>query len=58
MILNDDIGLKDQAVPTPGEHKTLQYRILAYAQEMGWHYVSRIEAEACAGIPRSLPPSP
>ncbi|MEK7712334.1 MAG: hypothetical protein AAB312_04680, partial [Pseudomonadota bacterium] len=29
----------------PGEHKTVQSRILAYAQEIGWRYVSRAEAE-------------
>lgn len=32
------------AVPT--EHKTVQSRILAYAQEIGWCYLSRAEAEA------------
>ena len=26
---------------TPGEHKTVQARILAYAQEIGWTYVQR-----------------
>jgi type I restriction enzyme, R subunit len=30
----------------PGEHKTVQSRILAYAQEIGWRYVLRAEAEA------------
>ena len=30
----------------PGEHKTVQSRILAYAQEIGWTYVSRADAEA------------
>jgi type I restriction enzyme R subunit len=29
----------------PGEHKTVQARILAYAQEIGWAYVPRAEAE-------------
>ncbi len=29
----------------PGEHKTVQPRILAYAQEIGWTYVPRDEAE-------------
>jgi len=29
----------------PGEHKTVQPRILAYAQEIGWSFVSREEAE-------------
>ena len=30
----------------PTEHKTVQARILAYAQEIGWTYVPRAEAEA------------
>ncbi len=30
---------------TPGEHKTVQARILAYAQEIGWTCVPRGEAE-------------
>lgn len=29
----------------PSEHKTVQARILKYAQELGWTYVSRSEAE-------------
>jgi len=29
----------------PGEHKTVQARILAYAQEIGWSFVSREQAE-------------
>jgi len=33
-------------MPTPGEHKTVQARILAYAQEIGWTFVLRAEAEA------------
>jgi hypothetical protein len=32
-------------MPAPGEHKTVQARILAYAQEIGWTYVPRGEAE-------------
>ena len=32
-------------MPAPGEHKTVQARILAYAQEIGWTYVPRAEAE-------------
>jgi type I restriction enzyme R subunit len=36
------------AVPT--EHKTVQARILAYAQEIGWRYVPREEAEARRGF--------
>jgi type I restriction enzyme, R subunit len=33
-----------------GEHKTVQARILAYAQEIGWRYVPRTEAEARRGF--------
>lgn len=33
-------------MPAPGEHKTVQARILAYAEEIGWTYVPRAEAEA------------
>ena len=36
-------------MPTPGEHKTVQARILAYAQEIGWTLVSREEAERRRG---------
>jgi type I restriction enzyme, R subunit len=32
-------------MPTPGEHKTVQFRILHYADEIGWTIVSRKEAE-------------
>jgi type I restriction enzyme, R subunit len=28
-------------MPAPGEHKTVQARILAYAQEIGWRFVPR-----------------
>src|SRR5438067_2620874 len=34
----------------PGEHKTVQARIIAYAQEIGWTYVPRDEAEARRGF--------
>jgi len=37
-------------MPAPTEHKTVQARILAYAQEVGWTYVSRGEAEARRGF--------
>jgi len=37
-------------MPAPTEHKTVQARILAYAQESGWTYVSRAEAEARRGF--------
>lgn len=39
-------------MPSPGEHKTVQARILAYAQEIGWTYVSREEAERRRGFDR------
>jgi type I restriction enzyme, R subunit len=37
-------------MPKPGEHKTVQARILKYAQEVGWTYVPRAEAEARASL--------
>ena len=37
----------------PSEHKTVQARILAYAQEIGWAYVPRGEAEKRRGFDRS-----
>lgn len=37
-------------MPLPGEHKTVQARILAYAQEIGWTYVPREEAERRRGF--------
>lgn len=37
-------------MPTPGEHKTVQARILAYAKEVGWSVVSRQEAELRRGF--------
>jgi type I restriction enzyme R subunit len=42
-------------MPTPGEHKTVQARILAYAEAIGWTFVSREEAEERrGGIPAPL----
>ena len=38
---------------TPNEHKTVQARILAYAQEMGWIFVSRGEAETRRNFKKS-----
>jgi hypothetical protein len=32
-------------MPAPSEYKTVQARILAYVQEIGWTYVPREEAE-------------
>src|SRR2546427_7901009 len=40
-------------MPPPTEHKTVQARILAYAQEIGWIYVPRGEAEKCRGFDHS-----
>ncbi len=37
-------------MPAPTEHKTVQARILAYAQEIGWRCVLRAEAEARRGF--------
>ncbi len=37
-------------MPRPGEHKTVQSRILEYAQEIDWDYVSREEAEVRRGF--------
>ena len=40
---------------SPTEHKTVQARILAYAQEIGWTFVSREQAEERrGGIPAPL----
>lgn len=36
-------------MPKPGEHKTVQVRILRYAQEIGWTFVPRQEAEKRRG---------
>ena len=43
-------------MPTPSEHKTVQARILAYAQECGWTLVSREEAERRRGFDPDAPP--
>jgi type I restriction enzyme R subunit len=37
-------------MPVSGEHKTVQARILKYAQETGWTYVPRDEAERRRGF--------
>jgi hypothetical protein len=39
-------------MPTPREHKTVQARILAYAEAIGWRIVSREEAERRRGSNR------
>lgn len=42
-------------MPGPTEHKTVQTRLLAYAQETGWTIVPRTEEERRCGFD---PPSP
>jgi|GEM_PF-1560738 len=37
-------------MPKPGEHKTVQTRILKYARQIGWALVSGTEAEARRGF--------
>lgn len=37
-------------MPAPAEHKTVQARIVACAQEIGWTYASREEAERRRGF--------
>ena len=37
-------------MPKPREHKTVQSRILAYAQEIGWTFVPREQAETIRGF--------
>ena len=44
-------------MPTPGEHKTVQSRILEYAEAIGWTIVSREEAEQRRGFDPDVPPS-
>ena len=44
-------------MPTPSVHKTVQARILAYAEAVGWTLVSREEAEQCRGFDLDVPPS-
>ena len=45
----------------PTEHKTVQSRILAYAQEIGWTFVPRAESERRRGLTEGMfsnPPLP
>ena len=44
-------------MPTPGEHKTVQARILGYADDIGWTIVSREEAEQRRGFDPDAPPA-
>jgi type I restriction enzyme, R subunit len=41
----------------PGEHKTVQARILGYAEAIGWAVVSREEAEQRRGFDPDVPPA-
>ncbi|OZA31002.1 MAG: restriction endonuclease subunit R [Hydrogenophilales bacterium 17-61-9] len=41
----------------PGEHKTVQARILGYAEAIGWTLVSREEAEQRRGFDPDVPPA-
>nr|WP_235826635.1 HsdR family type I site-specific deoxyribonuclease [Acidithiobacillus ferridurans] len=44
-------------MPTPSEHKTVQARILVYAEAVGWTFVSREEAEQRRGFDPEAPPA-
>ena len=44
-------------MPTPGEHKTVQARILGYAEAIGWTIVSREDAEQRRGFDPEVPPA-
>ena len=44
-------------MPIPGEHKTVQSRILGYAEAIGWTIVSREEAEGRRGFDPEVPPA-
>ena len=44
-------------MPTPSEYKTVQARILAYAEAIGWTLVSREEAEQRRGFDPDVPPA-
>ena len=44
-------------MPTPSEHKTVQARILKYAEATGWNFVSREEAEQRRGFDPDAPPA-
>ena len=44
-------------MPAPGEHKTVQARILGYAEAIGWTFVPRDEAERRRGFDPEVPPA-
>ncbi len=41
-------------MPVSGEHKTVQARILKYAQEIGWTYVPREKPSGGAALIRTV----
>jgi type I restriction enzyme R subunit len=43
-------------MPTPGEHKTVQARILRYAEAVGWTFVPREDAEQRREFDMDVPP--
>ena len=43
-------------MPKPSEQKTVQARILEYAQAVGWTFVPREEAERRRGFNSDVPP--
>ena len=43
-------------MPLPSEHKTVQARILTYAQAIGWTFVPREQAEQRRGSTPASPP--
>ena len=44
-------------MPAPSEHKTVQSRILGYAEAIGWTFVSREAAEQRRGFDPDVPPA-
>ncbi|QLH51885.1 MAG: hypothetical protein HWD57_20380 [Candidatus Accumulibacter cognatus] len=44
-------------MPTPCEHKTVQARILGYAEAIGWTLVPREEAEQRRDFDPDVPPA-
>ena len=44
-------------MPTPSEHKTVQARILKYAEAIGWTIVPREKAELRRGFDLEVPPN-
>ena len=44
-------------MPTPSEHKTVQARILGYAEAIGWTFVPREVAEQRRGFDPDMPPA-